>query len=464
VIPALAHAVSSLFVIETTGGIRGLHFVQSNIKLTGAISIDFHGDASAGCAAAHVCDVTGTARWNVAGDGSIAAVAFRGHGRRFEQAYLTIGDSSSGEQPLRTSAHVRREGAPGSLCSDAAPGDSTGGSGSPRRGSAVEIRLIDISVGSNDVLRTRCAGPMADDVAALLPARQITERALVRGHRTLDFTADRTFAAHGLAGTLHSSARIQVIDGQRLPFDSGGGSIPNARKRRKRGIDVEYRVERVSGQIATQVRGHSDPDLCAPFDACGIGGSVTTTLAASSGSAYLTASGPVRRTRKELRRAVGLAPGRAPRGLSTYGYASWQRDLGSVVADLTRNGTPTCTDSVPVAGGGFVYLEFPAGRVRASYGAGGLLAGSDTLRTRCPGPGSADVPSALATGSFPLSVFRHKRVTLRLTKGRRFSAVAYSGKSIPEVTVVLRRTRIREYTFTEELPGDYENGHVRPLR
>ncbi|HEY0631123.1 MAG TPA: hypothetical protein VGC98_03630, partial [Thermoleophilaceae bacterium] len=213
-IPAAAQAGSFSFVIVTTGGARGIHAVQSDIKLSGAISVDFHGDAAAGCAAAHLCDVTGTARWNVTGDGAIAAVAFRSHGRRFEQAFLTIGDFSDGEPPLRTSARVRREGASGSLCSDAVPGDVAGGGTTTRRGSAAEIKLIDPAAGSGDVLRTRCAGPMAADVAALLPARKIGERALLRGHRTLDFSADRTFAAHGLAGTLHSTAQIHVIGGQ----------------------------------------------------------------------------------------------------------------------------------------------------------------------------------------------------------------------------------------------------------
>lgn len=462
--PAVAQAGSFSFVIETTGGTQGIHAVQSDIKLSGTISVDFHGDAAGGCAAAHLCDVTGTARWNVAGDGAIVAVAFRRHGRRFEQAFLTIGDFSDGEPPLRTSARVRREGASGSLCSDAVPGDSTGGGTTTRRGSAAEIKLIDAATGAGDVLRTRCAGPMAADVAALLPARKIGDRGLLRGHRTLDFSADRTFAAHGLAGTLHSTAQIHVLRGQKLPLDGGGGPIPHATKRRKRAIQVEYRVERVGGQIATSVHGHSDPDLCGPFDACGLGGTVTTTLAASSGSAYVTASGPIRRTRKELRRAVGLAPGGAPRGLTPSGYVTWERDLGSVVADLTRDGTPACADSVPIAGGGFLYLDFRTGRVRASYGAGGFLGGTDILRTRCPGPGGADVPSSLATGSFPLSVFRHKRVTLRLTKGRGFSNVAYSGRSSPQVTLVLRRTRVRESTFSEELPGDYANPNVRSLR
>jgi hypothetical protein len=463
-IPASAQAAAEIFVFDSSPGTRGLHIVESTVKLHGAIEVDFHGDPAAGCAAAHVCDVKGSVRWAPGGAGSISAVAYRSHKRRFEEAFLAIGDFSDEEQPLRTTARVRRDGVPHSLCADAASGDS-GSNGPSTRGASAAIRLIDLpsrAAPSNEILRTHCAGPMAADIAALLPVRRIGEHALVHGQRELDYSADKPFSAHGLAGTVHSNVRIQVLRGHVSPVDTGTARRP--RTVRKRAIEVSYRVQRVSGQIGLRLSGLADPDLCGPFDSCGIGGSVTTSLASSSGSASLAAYAPIRRRRIELRRALGLARGRPPRGVDTNGYISWDRDAGTVTSELTRDGAPACTDSIPVAGGGAVYLEFSRGRVRASYISGGGLSGFDALRTRCPGPGAADAPDTLATGTFPLSALRHRRVTLQLKGGSRVTSDGYSSHLSPDVTIVLRRTRIREFTFREELPPDYYPATTRSLR
>jgi hypothetical protein len=465
-IPGAGLADSGFYITIGTGGAGGSNSVSSNIRVTGAVTIDFHGDAAAGCAAAHVCDLHGTVRWDPSGDGSIFAIGYTAHGHRFEQGFVSIGDIGSEDRPLRTSARVRRGGAPGSLCSDGATVDTFGGSGTALRGSSVVVRMLDLpspSSAAPDVLRTSCAGPMATDVAALLPARRITERALVRGHRTLDFSADKPFASHGLAGTLHSTVVARVLGGQRFASERGSGRAPSVRTRRLRAVAVRYRVERVSGRVTTGISGRGDPDLCGPLDACGITGSVTTAPAASSGTAYLTASGlHGRTTRRQLHAALGLARGRVARSVAREGYVSWDRDLGSITSDLSRLGTPACSDTQPLAGGGSVNLGFVGGRVRATYDSGSLV-GTDRLRTRCPGPGSDDTRGTLAAGTFPLRIFRHAHVTLRLTGGRRFASTAYTGHSTPDVTVVLRRTRIRDYSYREEVPSDYPEDFVRPL-
>src|SRR5439155_17509176 len=101
------------------------------------------------------------------------------------------------------------------------------------------------------------------------------ERALIRGHRRLDFSADKAFAAHGLAGTVHSTVVVEVLGGERITSGGSGRFPGGTRKRRRRAISVEYRVERVSGSVVTRVRGLADPDLCGPLDACGLLGSVT---------------------------------------------------------------------------------------------------------------------------------------------------------------------------------------------
>jgi hypothetical protein len=262
---------------------------------------------------------------------------------------------------------------------------------------------------------------------------------------------------------VRSTVRVRVIGGARFATNVSDPGLPGFQKRRRRAIDVAYRVQRVSGRVVTSVGGVADPDLCGPLDACGVLGAVTLAPAASSGSASLTASASTRRTRKDLRRALGLAAGPWPRGVTRYGSAFWERDRGSVTAELSRDGAPACSDSDRIAGGGAVSLEFLGSRVRASYG-GDSFGGTDLLRTRCPGPAISDTSGPLASGTFPLSVFRRRRVTLRLTGGRGFSGVGYSGRSRPDVTVVLRRTRIREYVFTDEVPTGFPGDNAHSLR
>src|SRR5439155_13225434 len=140
---ATAGGGGGFFIIETTGGGSGGHAVNSRLKVTGSVTVEFRGDEAAGCAAAHLCGVTGTVRWNPAGPGSVLAFGYREHGKRFEQGYLTFGDPSGEGQPIRTSARVRRTGVPGSLCADGAIRDAETG-GAPRRGSSIEFRLLDL--------------------------------------------------------------------------------------------------------------------------------------------------------------------------------------------------------------------------------------------------------------------------------------------------------------------------------
>jgi hypothetical protein len=308
-----------------------------------------------------------------------------------------------------------------------------------------------------DTFRTRCAGPAASDLSALLPSHLLTTAQLRRGHPTLDFTADRDFASHGLSGTVHSTVVLHVGRTQRVAADGQSGEEPRGRTRKRRRLDVRYRVERVYGQVGTDVEGLADPDLCGPLDACGLLGTVTLAPRATSGEAFLEAEGSVRRSSRDLRRALGLLPGPRRAGVRTYGYATWEEDFGSTTSALTRAGAADCRDSAPVTGGGSVDLRVSAAGVRADYGVGAEAGGVDPLRTRCPGPGIADVAHSrpLASGTVPLSAFRHRRVTLRLTRGTGFSSDGYSGHSSADMTVVLRRVGVDEHIDVEELPPGF---------
>lgn len=450
-------------IVYGTGGAPGGHAVTSRVDVSGSITVDFHGDEGTGCAAAHLCGVVGHVRWDPSGPGSAVAIGYRQRGKRFEQGFLSYADGF-GLNRLQTSARVRRSDVPGSLCADGETQNAVDSTSAPRRGSLLVFRLLDLpsaGLAPPEVLRTRCAGPTAGDVAALLPARRVSERQLLRGHRTLDFSVDKSFAAHGFAGTLHSDVVVSVGRGDRVPLNNGSGALPpGLRKVRRRALTVSYRVDHVSGQVVTSVRGRGDPDLCGPLDACGLLGSVTASPTASSGLAQLSAIGSIHRSRRDLRRALGLTGGPRPRGVLRSGDASWDADSGRVTSELTRDGVPACSDSVPIGAGGGVLLSFSGGRVHASYGSE-QFGVTDLVRTRCPGPGELDAPADLATGSFPLSIFRHRRVTLRLTRGAGYSSGGYSGRTRPDITVVMHRTRSRSSVFTDIATND---GAVRSLR
>ena len=447
-------AAQSFFAFSTEPGTKVTEAVIAEMKVTGSVSAEFHGDAATGCVDTGLCGTSGTVTWDPHGAAELYAIGYRQHGVRYEDGFLVFGGGPEFETGPSTSAQVRRVapgGAPGGLCSDAGNNSFALLGLEPQLGSSLEVRLTGAAgVFGTDSFRTRCAGPTTGDLSAVLPSHSITVSSL-RAHPNLDFTADRDFASHGLAGTVHSTVVLHVRKTQRVTQEDQSGQERGRRQRRRR-IEARYRIERVSGQVDTHVAGLADPDLCGPLDACGLLGSVTLAPKATFGEAVLAADGPARLSARDLRRALGLLPGRVPAGIRTTGFAYWEEDLGSATASLTRAGVPDCHDSEPLTGGGSVNLLVGRRGMRAEYGTG--LVGTDPLRTRCPGPGIADVARsrALASGTVPLRAFRGRRVTLRLTRGTGFSADGYSGHSSADITVALRRLGVKQQVYTEVSP------------
>jgi hypothetical protein len=450
-VPAAASAQSGFFVVDTTspgGGGSGETAVENRLTISGSLSIDFHGDEAAGCADTGLCGVSGTVTWNPGRTGTLFGFGYRVDRVHQEEGFLGLGGDLDTRVP-RTSASVRRalpgQGGPGSLCADAGSQGFSAVGSRPRTGSSLAVRLIDgggSGILATENLRTRCAGPTASDIAGLLPTRLVPEQALRHGHRTVDFAADRTFASHGLAGTVHSTIALHLGNGQDLRESTGPPSGI-----RRRSLEVSYRIERVSGRVLTGFAGLADPDFCGPLDACGLTGLVTLTPQASSGAAIIGASASLRHRPSELRRAIGLSPGPRPHGVDTFGYAAWDQDVGRVRTDLQRDGRADCTDSEPLLNGGAVTISFSGGAAHAAYSGSSDGLGPDGVRTRCPGPGIRDVAPShpLASGTVPLSAFRGSRVTLRLNRGGDYSSDGYSGTTHADVTVVLRREKIRQH-------------------
>ncbi|MEA2428781.1 MAG: hypothetical protein QOF37_2409, partial [Thermoleophilaceae bacterium] len=428
------------------GGDRPLSAYESFVKASGQVSVDFHGDEAAGCAVAHLCGVSGTVTWSPGSGGSLLAFGYRSHGQHIESGNLVVGDELGAGGP-GTSARVRRAGdggAPDSLCADVGSSIASSNPAS-RRGTSMTFSLF----GTDEVLRTRCAGPLTRDVASLMPTRTISERAVRRGGAKLDFSADGEFAAHGLAGTLHSNVVLRVGKGSNvLQSQQQAAPPPGTRSQRTRYLEVSYRIASVSGRVVTSVRGLADPDLCGPLDSCGLLGTLTTAPSSSTGDGSVIAFGSAKHTKRDLRRALGLAPGPVPRGVQRVGFFEWE-DAGSVASDFTRAGAPACADSTPLAGGGLLDLGFSGAHATARYDGGDVTLGGDPLRTRCPGPSASDATGGLAVGTVPLAALGARRATLRLTRGTSFHANGYRGATRPDLTVVIRRTRLRDHVEVE---------------
>jgi hypothetical protein len=454
-----AAAGQGVFAFSSEPGTKLTEVVTAELKVTGSVSVEFHGDAAAGCSEAGLCGMSGTVTWDPHGGAQLFVIGYREHGVRYEDGFLAFGGGPDFENGPSTSAQVRRAvsgSAPAGLCSDADSSTFALVGLTPQLGSSLDVRLTGASgVFGTDSFRTRCAGPATSDLSALLPSRAVTSAALRRGHRNLDFRADRDFASHGLAGTVHSTVVLHVSRAQRITQDDQSGQEPRGETRKRRRLDVHYRIERVSGQVGTDVAGLADPDLCGPLDACGLLGTVTLAPKATSGEAVLEADGPARRSSRDLRRALGLLPGAAPTGIRKSGYAAWDDDFGTATAALTRAGAPDCRDSEPLSGGGSLSLRVTRTEVRAEYGTSADATGTDLLRTRCPGPGIDDVARSrpLASGTVPLRSFRARRVTLLLTRGTGFSSDGYSGHSSADVTVVLRRVGVDEQVYEDVSPA-----------
>jgi hypothetical protein len=460
--PSAAGAQVSVFDVST--GDQSLTFVEAPLHVTGAVSVDFHGDQAAGCEAARLCGVSGTVTWNPSGPGTLLAFGFRdADGTHAEQGYLSFGDQRGDTSPRPTVySRVQRGDA---LCADVGSTDSAAFGSGPTPGRSLEIGLLTsqgIGLAAVQALRTRCAGPLAADVAGLLPTRVISERALLHHTNKLDFSAERTFSAHGLTGTVHSTVVFHLGRGAGADNQSDQSFPGPTRVVRRRSLEVRYRVEQVSGQVVTGLRGLADPDLCGPLDSCGLAGSVTVAPRASAGDADVFVEAPARHPWSDLRRAAGLAPGAVPRGVRTYGYVSWPNDHGTTASDLARYGAPDCADSEPLLGGS-VALRFSSGLVHAVYG-DTEEPGAELLATRCPGPGLNDVApaGALATTTVPLRTFGARRVTLRIAHGHTYASDGYRGSVSPDVTLVLRRTkikrRVQSFRVPEEFAGVFRRG------
>jgi hypothetical protein len=393
---------------------------------TGRITVTFAGDPGAGCAARGLCGYAGTETWQPQDVGDVAVSTFEQRGRRYSSATMIVGGPGN---PVLSA--VQRSQATGTTtaCSDHSQ-DGGGFFALPVSGARVTIGLRHAEV---PLLGTRCAGPLDADVAGALPSRTLSLSQVLRGRATIDLTGSGRFAAHGLSGTVRSTI-VLVLGRPHRSSGSSGSSLPPGVKR-SRLTEVTYRVTHVGGSAIAAVRSSAVAAVCGPFDACGLEGVIDVApRTTSGGSVYLTATAPLRRPKRDLLAALGVASGGNPSGIGVDGGGDASL-RGEITADLAQGST--CRDQAGLRQAG-ILLRQRAGRLEVSLSPASSQAG-DPLRTRCPGPelGSHQLTST----SVPLSVLRHATFTVAL-RGGSFSDGPYRVTTRSTLTVTLRRAGV----------------------
>ncbi|MGZ4193063.1 MAG: hypothetical protein ACXVRW_11470 [Solirubrobacteraceae bacterium] len=429
--PAPASAASAQLQSVAFGGPPSIQ-TAIPVRISGQLTVQFHGDPATGCARWGVCGYGGTVTWRPPSRGVVELSRTLGR-----HPVTTVGFLPSIEASLVpggvTTADVALDAAPpvpGTHCVDAAAtGQVT--EFPVRRGRVI----VSLAGAAPALLQTRCAGPRDADVVPELPAPSLALAALRRGRTSVSLEASRALHAHGFTGSIDSTLVLRLAAPGRpsstsTPSPSSGQGVNRVRE-----IDVGYRAT-ISGTVTEVVRGAGNPLMCGPLGACGTTGTITLAPSARTDHAALSAEELVARPRGRLLAAVGLAPGTAA-GVTGFGLVDWLRG-GSITSELTQGAT-RCHDAGAL-GAGSLLLASSQGRLRLSYSPGpflGVLAGA----TRCPGPLSSQ--SVAAAGSVALASLRRRTVQIRLDTGFSATDAGYAIRFVPDLVVTLTRLQVR---------------------
>ena len=408
-----------------TAAPRGL---SMSVRLSGAVVAVWHGDPARGCAAAGVCDVSGSATYRPGFQGSLdvsrAGVAFGG---------------ADAAQPAIVRA---REGGASSpvACADVLQSGFT-----PLAVDYLGDRL-QLSLGELDLSAGRCAGPRTLDLSHALPRGSIATRRLRRAPRVLDLSARTKFAAGPFGGEVISTVRVAIgraraVRKARYP---GILRVPAGKgKRRYWLLDLQYRIKDVSGALVTDFHGLPDP-ACRALGACATSGTSTYKLTGVSGRIDLLAGTRLRRGRH--RPAVRSALEAVKRGALPVYVDSRLWHARASISEGVTSPDGTCSDSL--------FTEQPYIDARSDDKAVVLLLRSfelgslgDSLRTRCPGPSQQDVlkRASLAHGSIPLASLGSRALDVTAGSTRTFSRSGYSGSRSGQLQLRLELARSRVY-------------------
>lgn len=304
-------------------------------SLTGSIAVSWQGDPARGCAAAGLCGVSGTASGTVPDRNDLG------------QLVVLPGLSGADDVTLAADVGVRVVRPGGATCSDVL-GLVTGGGPRvlPARGG---VRIVDGTEALGEFPTApglldagHCAGPVAGDLAGLLPSAFVPEAQLRKG-TVISLATNRAFGAGPFSGTMSSTLRL----GLRLDPGARQNVAPTvARSRGRSGptatIERRFAIVASRGGLVTTFAGAPAP-LCAPLDACGLSGTIT--LADLRGGLELTGRGSL-----PAGHPATVAEARHLFASGAFQLALLGTDGTSVAVSevASRQGAPTCQDSVRV--------------------------------------------------------------------------------------------------------------------
>jgi hypothetical protein len=411
---------------------------------TGELAVTWHGDPARGCAEAGVCDVAGSVRLRPEGSSG----GFDGGGRRGdERAALSSLHIFGAQATVRV---VRGPlDAPFGACTDTSEASELSFAGTRLPGGRARIvpeALPGAEEGSG-FLAGRCAGPITADSTALLPAVEIPLRRLIEGTARMDFTGRGGFASGPFSGEVVStvvitrrSRRDRELRRPRRPT----GRISARPRSRSARVEVRYRVASLSGALTTDFAG-ADAPWCARLDACGMRGRHELRLGVpdgADGTIRFLGFGPLRRRTQ----AGALAALRS-------GALDLQSDVEHVVpvtgsAEVSWPEGPRCRDTVTRD---MRLLRTSASRqglvVSLAHVTDPISESDDPMRTRCPGPATADIdpaasPELLASGTSGGARVGDERIRVTLAPGGPGGGPDFTATRSGEIVLELERTGI----------------------
>jgi hypothetical protein len=415
---------------------------STSVELVGSLTIAWQGDQARGCAAAGLCGVSGSLQMLPSGGSSGAP----------GPPPLELSDPSSVARVVEQSP----SGITGATCADLVPVDFVFGVG---RSSAGGLRAVVDEDNSVQLPSAgRCAGPTAKDLSALeLPARRL-------GSHGYDLSGRATFGAGPFAVTAISSVRALFSRGSGGTNNGASGTLSTVtvgsssspppagvrtRVELQEHAELVYRIAGVDGGLTTTFAGLAAP-FCDPLGACGTSGELAETFSANGTLGFFGS----RIVKRRVGSRAALADLRAGRLELERGLAGLP--IGETVTETLRRPDGTeCADSSTedTVLGSSLAGERHSERLALDPSGGGGLDGSDSLRTRCPGPSGADIlgSSSLAAATLPDRALGTRRLAITFRSAGSFSSSAYAGERGGSVVLSLVRAQASGGTSREPI-------------
>jgi hypothetical protein len=401
------------------------------VRITGLLSVKFHGDTAAGCGRWGLCGYSGTLSWEPPPSAEIQIErTLGGHPQLAIDLVptLTAGPQLAGGV-TSASVTLARGSSSGSAdrCLDAA-GAGQGASLGVRHGRVT----FSLARESPALLVTRCAGPRDADVLPHLPTPILPEATVQRGRVTISLAASHPLKAHGFVGSITSTIVLHLGRPGRTRTEND--SAPRSATKPGREIDVTYRAT-LNGRVVEEIRGVADPLECGPLGSCGLTGTTTLTPHVTA-SAHLIVDAKASTPHRELLAAAGLGPGSAG-GLAGFGVLRW-RGGGNVTSDLSQ-GPERCRDMTRLGAGGLL-IATNGRRWAVSTFPGGVI-GFPGTNTRCPGPSLTT--ETIVGNAAALSSLDRRTTRIALTRGSTVADDGYRVRIVPHLMLTLTRVRVR---------------------